>query len=326
MMNTVVRSKHRIRYVVGEGASMLVDEQFRKCVTFLFVDVIDEATSTPKRIPAATAFFVGVPVNGERAVIYAVTARHVVDASRPHGTLYVRINKISGGFEDFQVPQDAWVCHPSTDVAVIRVGLPPEQFDFRVIPLDMLATDDYVIRQRIGAGDDIFFVGLFSEYAGQERNQPIIRFGNISLMPYEQIDVKLDPASDATTLIDAYLVEARSWGGHSGSPAFIYYPPDREPGGGIVIGGNPPALLGLVHGHYEIKQDVAFIGDILGSGKVPINAGMALVIPAQKIIDTLMQEEVVEERNRVLQEHRRRKPTPTPDDSPLTGEDFGTKH
>lgn len=328
MTNNMIGAKRRILFVVGEEPNMLVDEQYRKCVAFLFVDVIDGDTRTIKRIPAATAFFVGVPVNNEGSVTYAVTAKHVVDASRPHGPLYIRINKISGGSQDFQAPQDAWVCHPSTDVAVVPVGLAVEQFDFRRIPLSMLATDDYVIQQRIGAGDDVFFTGLFSEYAGQERNQPIIRFGNISLMPHEKIAVKLDPGSDATTLIDAYLVEARSWGGHSGSPAFIYYPPDREPGG-IVVGGNPPALLGVVHGHYEIKQDVAFIGDILGSGKVPINAGMAVVVPAQKIIDTLMLEELVEERNRVLQEHLKHKPTPTPDESspesPLTDEATDTK-
>ena len=294
---------------------MLVNEQFRKCVAFLFVDVIDDDTRTTKRIPAATAFFVGVPVNNEGSVTYAVTARHVIDASRPHGELYVRINKISGGFRDFKAPQDAWACHPLTDVAVIPVKLPRGQFDLRTIPFSMLATDDYVIQQRIGAGDDVFFVGLFSAYTGQERNQPIIRFGNISLMPHEKIAMKLNPGSDTTTLIDAYLVEARSWGGHSGSPAFIYYPPDREPGG-IVIARNPPALLGVVHGHYEIKQDIAFIGDILGSGKVPINAGIAVVVPAQKIIDALMREELVEERKRLLQKHLRSKPTPIPDVSP----------
>ena len=280
---------------------MLIDEQFRKCVAFLCVDVADGIDTTPRRIPAATAFFVGVPLgaDNERSAVYAVTARHVIAKSRPHGPLYIRINTAAGGFQDFLVPQDAWACHPSTDVAVIAVAIPQEQVDTRMIPLSMLATDDYVVQKRIGAGDDVFFVGLFSEYVGQERSQAVIRFGNISLMPHEKTPVKLDPGSDATTPIDVYLVEARSWGGHSGAPAFVYYPPDREMGK-VIVGQQAPALLGLVHGHYEIKQDVAFIGDILGSGKVPINAGMALVVPAQRIIDTLMQQELVEQRNRSL--------------------------
>jgi hypothetical protein len=31
----------------------------------------------------------------------------------------------------------------------------------------------------------------------------------------------------------------------------------------------PVSQLGPVQGHYEIKSDVAYKGDILGSGKVP---------------------------------------------------------
>ena len=83
--------------MVGEELNMLVDEQYRKCVTFLFVDAIDTFTSKPKRIPAATAFFVSVPVGNGGSINYVITARHVVDASRPHGSLYVRINKRNGG-------------------------------------------------------------------------------------------------------------------------------------------------------------------------------------------------------------------------------------
>jgi hypothetical protein len=154
----------------------------------------------------------------------------------------------------------------------------------------MLLTDRLVAEHRLGLGDEVFFTGLFSEHPGRERVQPIMRFGNLSMMPNEPIKVKdLRVASE----IGAYLVEARSWGGHSGSPAFVYYPPDRS-GVSIQMSTSLPVfLLGLVHGHYEIKSDVALTGDILGSGKVPINAGMALVVPSQKIVDVLMDDELV---------------------------------
>lgn len=292
---------------------MLIDEQFRKCVTFLFVDKPDSETQILKKTPAASAFFVGVPVENAGSVIYATTARHVIDASRPYGPLYIRINTLNGGFQDVSTSQDSWVSHPSTDVALIHLAVPTEGFDLRAIPFSMLATDEYVINKKIGAGDDVFFVGLFSEYPGHERNQPIIRFGNISLMPHEKIRVRLDPSGGAPVPIDAYLVEARSWGGHSGSPAFVYFPPDRHPGMLMLGGTNEFALLGLVQGHHEIKQEVAFIGDILGTGKVPINAGIAVVVPSQKIIDLLMQEEPVEERKRILEESQERTSVPRPD-------------
>jgi hypothetical protein len=115
-------------------------------------------------------------------------------------------------------------------------------------------------------------------------------------MPRETIGARLDPASDHKTPVDAYLVEARSWGGHSGSPVFVYFPPDRELGV-ISVGGGPRImLLGLVHGHYELPQPVDLTGDIFGSGKVSMNAGIAVVIPAQAITELLMSEDEVAQR------------------------------
>jgi hypothetical protein len=139
----------------------------------------------------------------------------------------------------------------------------------------------------------VFFVGLFSEHPGVERNQPILRFGNISMMPGEKLLVNL---GDSSARIRAYLVEARSWGGHSGSPAFVYFPPDRF-GNSISVGMTLPIfLLGLVQGHYDIKSDVKFIGDV-EEGQVAINAGIAAVVPAQEIYDLLMSGEVLAERD-----------------------------
>jgi hypothetical protein len=46
----------------------------------------------------------------------------------------------------------------------------------------------------------------------------------------------------------------------------------------------PIFLLGLVQGHQEIKSEVAFIGDVLGSGKVPVDAGIAVVFPFRRFM------------------------------------------
>ncbi len=296
---------------------MLIDERFRKCVAFLVTDKPGKYMNEAMKKPAGTAFFVRVPINTDCYITYAVTARHAIDKSRADGSLYVRINPVSGKADDIPISQDDWVSLPLTDVAVMPVSFGTQDYDLLSIPLSMLATEGIVKKQEIGIGDDVFFVGLFSEYAGQERNQPIIRFGNISLMPHEEIPLKLDPAPDSedATPTYAYLVEARSWGGLSGSPAFVYFPFDRKPGISRIAGGEfdklgkfefgegPFALLGLVYGHYPIKQEVVEKGNILGGVEVPINAGIAVVIPAQKIYDTLMCEELVSERNRILEEH-----------------------
>jgi hypothetical protein len=87
---------------------MLVDEDFRKCVTFLFVEKVDEATRAPVKVPVATAFFVAVPIDEERGRPYLVTARHVIYSSRPYGPLYVRVNT-DDGYREVETKQDDWL-------------------------------------------------------------------------------------------------------------------------------------------------------------------------------------------------------------------------
>jgi hypothetical protein len=281
-------------------------EQLRKCVAFLMVDVSNRATGIVERRPAATAFFVQVPIDETRGFPYVVTARHVLARSRPHGGLYLRVNQGGGGYEDLAIPPEAWAEHPATDVAVARYQ-PGASDDIVTIPFDAIVSDQnprYTTRF-IWPGDDVAFVGWFSEYPGGGRNEPLMRFGNVSLVPEHPVRVNLDPAfPESRTPVEAYLVEARSWGGQSGSPAFI----DRPTGQGI-------GLLGLIHGHYPIKQEVKFLGDIAdqGSASVDINSGIAIVIPAQKIIDTLMQEHLVEERDELLKLLRDNESGPIPD-------------
>jgi hypothetical protein len=126
--------------------------------------------------------------------------------------------------------------------------------------------------------------------------------------------LRLNPSEELVS-VDAYLVEARSWGGQSGAPAFVSFLPDRElmTTGTFRQEGRTGMLLGLVHGHYDIRTNVEFIGDITGSGHVNVNAGIAAVIPAQKIRDTLMEKELVEERERLRQELAKQRPVPRPD-------------
>lgn len=43
---------------------MVIGDEYRKCVVFLFADVPDEETQELKRTPAGTAFLAGVPAPG----------------------------------------------------------------------------------------------------------------------------------------------------------------------------------------------------------------------------------------------------------------------
>ena len=77
-----------------------------------------------------------------------------------------------------------------------------------MLPLKLrwAATPDFIAKEGIGPGEDVFVVGLFRRHTGRAQNIPIIRVGNLVAMPEE-------PVQTATGLQEAYLVELHSIGG-----------------------------------------------------------------------------------------------------------------
>jgi hypothetical protein len=272
---------------------MVIPENFRKCVVFLFAPI---NPGQPYQ-PVGTAFIAGIPAaappQGDSSTFrenegwyihYLVTARHMVGLARQYGALFARFHLLDGTTTFLEFPPDSWHEHDATDVAA-AVFRPPDSMDQVNISTAVFELDEVARAHRVSIGDEVFFVGLFSEHPGVEHNEPIARFGNIALMPGEKVTVDV---GDSTAHIRAFLVEARSWGGHSGSPAFVFFPPDRFLNSISVSEALPIFLLGLVQGHYDVEREMKFQGDV---GKVSANAGIAVVVPAQEIHDLLMEAE-----------------------------------
>lgn len=293
---------------MARSVQLLVDEQYRQCVVFLYADTTDPISGLSDRRPVGTGFLVSMPLPGREieVALYVVTARHIVDMTRGYGLhpLIARINAADGGYQDIPMPDAAWNEHPTNDVAVgSLVGARYDRsrpLDLKHIGLELFLTAD-VVRERVtsgqpvGLGDDVFFTGLFTPHPGVRQNQPVIRFGSISLMPQEKVRVTTDDRG-SSALIDAYLVEARSQGGHSGSPAFHFNRIDVN-----TLVGAPaysPRLLGVVQGHFEAPSDPQVLGDLGGEegGGTQENAGMAVVVPAQFIVDLLHEGDLTAER------------------------------
>lgn len=151
----------------------------------------------------------------------------------------------------------------------------------------------------------MFFSGLFQSHFGKERVLPIVRFGHISMMPDEPVQVEL--GKNYIAEINAYLIEAHSWGGHSGSPVYFLDYPIRHVGS-ITISSSDAELgylLGLVSAHFDITKEVQHRGDIWGHSSVDINSGIAVVVPSQNIYELLMREGVVEMRRENNSDKRR---------------------
>jgi hypothetical protein len=145
----------------------------------------------------------------------------------------------------------------------------------------------------IGIGDEIYVTGLFRFVTGKDSNQVVTRMGSLSMIPSERVP-SMKWHRDG---IEGYLVESRSIGGLSGSPVFVQRSIEVQPTENT--GRRPLAAcamfwLGLVHGHWDVKENQVdgFSSDAWSKGREQINTGMAIVVPFDKIMEVIKQEEL----------------------------------
>ncbi len=162
-------------------------------------------------------------------------------------------------------------------------------------------TDEVFKNRQIGPGDNVFWVGMFSLMADSKSNWPIVRTGNIAMMPGEKIP-KVD-TGDWEGPIEGYLVEARSFGGLSGSPIFVRptfhipFTAANDDEQTVMYGVGHPYLLGLVQGHWSIPLET--INDVqikAIADRKQINLGFAIVVPAHRILEVINQPELIKMR------------------------------
>jgi hypothetical protein len=218
---------------------------------------------------------------------------------------------IGESFEDFHTRKDEWFKHDHADVAAMLLPV-TAGLQYRPITLNWFVDGDYKFRPKgkefgerlvrnatlgleLGPGDDVFFIGLFVQSAGQRQNLPIARFGNISRMPHQEL-VILSTKARGEVPIRAYLVESHSWGGHSGSPAFWHWEYSeathvKSAGDEFVTALTTRsfvrAFLGLVSAHFDVGQPAKNQTDVV----TDINAGIAVVTPAENVKELLLKDE-----------------------------------
>jgi hypothetical protein len=131
---------------------------------------------------------------------------------------------------------------------------PPADVSWDVIGLDLglhygQNTEDFMAKfsdLNIGFGDDVFMVGRFLGHTGKTcRNEPVVRFGNVSLVPRDQLVYE-----GRNFWVQAFLVEMHPLPGFSGSPAFLHIPAGDYRGPGIEPSrGNKYILPDIDTGH-----------------------------------------------------------------------------
>jgi hypothetical protein len=243
--------------------------------------------------PVGTAFFVGVPFEGTggRFGCVVTTAMHLVAKAREtadDGCLWLRVNTTEGGFRFIKIEDPAWAIPDQSQRAVdVAAAIWPhgrDIYDFKFNSIADVATPDLLESKVVAEGDEVFLPGLFVNHHGRLRNVPIVRVGNIASMPNEPVATKMLGA------IDAYLVEARSVGGLSGSPVFLSMGVVRHSSrdandNAIFHSGRNWYLLGIMHGHWDAEHE-QIEGDALSSSEF-VNMGIAVVTPIAKLVELL---------------------------------------
>lgn len=269
-----------------------VPDEVLRCVGFIG-EVTHKDSSGVGGDLCATGFFVALPCESpelaEMRTCYFVTAKHVATDLQGREA-YFLVNAKGGGVVGVTgVVGEHWFLHPtdsSADVAVVQIIMNDEA-DLNAIALEHFGLPERLAKLKIGIGDETIITGLFTAAPGTTRNIPIVRHGNIAMMPGEQIQTELGYA-------DVYLVEARSIGGLSGSPVFVRHTLSlrvkREMSGqDEVFYGNGPGitLLGLMHGHWDIRESEMNKSSIIHDRQRGVNLGVGIVVPAIKIYETL---------------------------------------
>lgn len=257
-----------------EDYFMVVPAEVRKSVVFVGFRKADGSTYY-----TGTAFLVAKRMASipDQAFPFAVTARHVIDSIKAKGinVISLRLNRKDGEAVWVDTAFEAWLCSPDPliDVACMSLHL-DVSWDHLYIPLESAATGEALAAKKVGPGDEVYITGLFSHHAGEKNNIPIVRTGNIAAMPQEKVSTSLGD-------IDAYLVEARSIAGISGSPVFVNVGGFRNG----VLTQSQLALLGLMHGHFDSPSILPDVED--ATGKTGINVGIGIVVPVEKILDVI---------------------------------------
>jgi hypothetical protein len=262
-------------------------DEIKKCVTFIFYRRDNEM------IPLGTGFFVGVQFD-KHHIFYLVTAKHVIfQKDVPLTNLHIRLNKNSGGAEyiDIGYSKDHLLTHNDENVDVIAFPcFPPlEIYKIIAIPEDLFLPRYFQDEMGIREGSNVFFAGLFSNYFGKKENHPIVRFGRISLLGEEKIEIN-NPGEPIKSA-HLYLIECNSLGGFSGSP--VFFESDRITPRKIYYN-TQFHFGGIMKGHYN---DMIETHGIVRE----LNAGLALVTPCYLLKEILHSKKAIEQREKIKQ-------------------------
>jgi hypothetical protein len=278
------------RVSVPREEPLRIPDLIFKSTAFL-VGLAAELQSETQYDLESSGFFFGVKSRlcPPYSFFYFVTTKHSIPAVQPA----VRLTLKNG--DSAIAPLGRMFTHPTdpyADVAVFEFEHKPE-YDILYLSDEDAKTKAMMAGLDIGVGDEVYYPGLFTLTQDERnKNQPILRHGNIAMLPQGKVPTE-------TGMMDAYLVEARSIGGISGSAVFVrrtasilwnFNPETARKDGIESLHGltGEVHLIGMMHGHWDIKESEINQARSRYANN-GVNMGVGIVIPINKILETINQ-------------------------------------
>ena len=164
------------------------------------------------------------------------------------------------------------------DLAVLPAAPDATKYEIEPYPLSMLLTQAEVAGNNIGEGDSVLFTGVFYQFPGLKKFEPIVREGIVAMMPDEQLDTTLRKRGNI------YLADVHVFGGNSGSPLLINLGGMRN---GVFRMSFEHKMLGVISGFYTEDADLTLSIATTYRGTVKGNSGIAMVVPAYELRELL---------------------------------------
>jgi hypothetical protein len=243
-----------------------------------------------------SGFLVFVPETEKRWLhLYVVTNKHVLDK----GAHVIRMNTKDGRTRAIPTQPEAWTVSVEDDLAVMLLDELDESFVWWAISSEDFVTPERLAELQIDAGAEVLMIGRLVTHEGRVKNKPTVRFGNIAMMADPDEPVTLGTGQQQ----EAFLVDCRSLSGFSGSavmmaPVMPPRPPGREKGFWLPEF-TRTMLLGVDCAHAPLWRTVVE-RDLKTPTQYRVdgNTGIAVVVPAWRLMALLNQEHLVEQRKR----------------------------
>jgi hypothetical protein len=275
------------------GLDVRVSEDTLKSVVFIGQEINGQFS------PLGSGFLGMVPLPEQELIcMFLITADHILDSIKEDGEFSVRLNRHSGDCRTVTIKKTPIFRHSDkrNDIAIFFFTFDPTIYDHKCF----LLLRDHHIKQLEKyspcIGDEVVSIGLYTTHYGITKNVPVVRVGNISMMPNEPIWGKRG-------FIEGYLIESRSIAGLSGSPVLLSPPPVRQHDGKIQHLMGPLLVpIGLCLGYHKVQSAEDQIPVPKFQGEEPgtslsadeRNTGLAVVVPFARILEMVESEEMRE--------------------------------